>query len=145
LADQDLQIKTQAAAVQAKKAEFEQAFKSLQTKPTDEAKQLLMAKTAELKIAGEQLAARVVAKNEQVGLIISRNANTFREQPKLLDQSMNTSVETMRKVQDAVKISPTVDINLVNTLIGTVPALPGAIGGAIGSQTPTAPTVDFKA
>lgn len=136
LDDQDLQIRAQVAAVEAKKAEFEQAFKSLQTTPTDAAKLLLVAKTAELKIAGEQLAAKVDAKNVQVGVIISRNGNTFREQPKLLDQSMNTSVETIKKVQEAVKISPTVDINLVNTLIGTRnPSLSG-------SQTTT---VDYKA
>lgn len=55
IADQDAQIKAQAAAVEAKRKEFERAFTDVQSNPSEQAKIILAAKMEEMKQAGEAL------------------------------------------------------------------------------------------
>ena len=138
IATQDALIKEATTVADTKKKEFETAFVALKNSPTSEAaKTELIAKTSAMKAAGDALTQKVTTRNTEVSGFIERNANTFSAQPKLLDEAKVASVETMKKVQEAVKISSTVNLDNLNTMLA-----PPKLQDRPLSQQPV--TTDFK-
>ena len=136
ITDQDTEIKTHASQVEAKRIQFEQAFEAVQSNPTSETAKLdLLAKTNAMKAAGAELATKLQTRNQNVSNLINRNANTFGAQPKLLDETMRKSVETVKKVQESVAIKSTVDFTQIDTMLSSNVMLDGSF---------SPPTTDFK-